>query len=306
MSILSIVKIQAEIFLMIFLGFVLKKIKLLTKGGERCIGDLVLYVFLPCNIVLSYVGRDISIFRQLVWVLVISVLHQFVTLFLSRIMWKGYKREQRAVLQYSIQFSNCGFMGMPVAQSFFGADGLLYSSVYTFPINFFMYTVGMSPFAQGEKHDFKYILKKVLLHPCLCAVYVGLALMIFSVSLPSLVTETLQTLSGALSPLSMLLVGGLLGESDFSHIVSKDVLVVTAVRMIAVPMGMILFCKALGLPFLTGSVCAMLSGMPIGTMAAIFALKYDCDEHLASNCIIFSTFISVITLPVVYWVSTFL
>lgn len=304
MSMLAIFSVQAQTILMLVVGLLLKKKGIFTETGETCVADLVVYILLPCNIILSYCGKDISIFFDLIWVLCISISHQFFTLFLSRILWRSYDYKQRAVLQYSVQFSNCGFMGMPVCQGLFGSDGLLYASVYTFPVNFFMYTVGMSPYTRGEKHDVRYVIQKVLLHPCLIAVYCGVILMCFSLELPSVLYKTMETLSGGMAPLSMLLVGALLANTDIKHLFDKDVVAVTAIRMLAMPMLIILVGKMIGLPFLTIGVSSLLSGMPIGSMAAVFALKYKCDDVLAGNCIFFSTFVSMLSIPFVMWLSS--
>ena len=49
-------------------------------------------------------------------------------------------------------------------------------------------------------------------------------------------------------------------------------------------------------PLLTG-VSLILTGMPAGSTSALLAAKYGADEDYASRCIITTTIISLITIP---------
>ncbi len=75
------------------------------------------------------------------------------------------------ILKYATLVSNAGFMGLPIVESIYGQTGLLYASIALIPQRVFMWSAGLSLFAQT---DYKNMIKKVAFHPCIIAVYIGL------------------------------------------------------------------------------------------------------------------------------------
>lgn len=70
------------------------------------------------------------------------------------------------------------FLANPVTEGIYGSMGLLYTSIFLIPMRVIMWSVGTSYFV-AEDTDRKKVLKNIATHPCLVAVYVGMALMIF-------------------------------------------------------------------------------------------------------------------------------
>ncbi|MGE4276484.1 MAG: AEC family transporter [Lawsonibacter sp.] len=299
MSMFTLCSVQAQMFLMMAVGLAARKCGVITQEGRRCLSQLVMTILLPCNVAYAYFGKDLSVFSNLVWVLAISVFQQLFTYGLSLLLWRGYPKEKQAVLRYSIQFSNSGFIGLPVTESFYGSQGLVYACVFTLPINLFMWTTGLPAFI-GGRCDWRVIAKKVLLHPCMIASYAGFFILLFPVPWPDFLTHSMRYFSNGLTPVSMLLVGSILADADLKSMFQKDVIFLSLIRLLVVPLVVILLCRPLGLPAMAVQVSALLAGMPIGSMAAILALSYRCDDVLASNCIVFSTVLSLVTLPMIY------
>ena len=48
--------LQLTIFILLAVGFLVKKIKIVGDEGQKNITDLVIYVILPCNIVTSFLN----------------------------------------------------------------------------------------------------------------------------------------------------------------------------------------------------------------------------------------------------------
>ena len=83
------------------------------------------------------------------------------------------------VLQYATVCSNAGFLGNPVAEGLYGSIGLLYASVYLIPQRIVMWSAGISYFTESPSR--KEVVKKVLTHPCIVAVEIGIVLMVTQV-----------------------------------------------------------------------------------------------------------------------------
>lgn len=63
----------------------------------------------------------------------------------------------------------------PWQRALLGSEGLLYASVALIPIRLFMWSAGLALFTATDR---KSVVKKLLTHPCMVAVYIGLVPMI--------------------------------------------------------------------------------------------------------------------------------
>ena len=97
----------------------------------------------------------------------------------------------------------------------------MYGSVCLIPQRIVMWSAGISCFtSSGSKKE---IFKRVALHPCIIAVYVGLILMFFQIPLPVFLDKTLRSVGGCTTSISMILIGSILGEiKDIKSVISKN------------------------------------------------------------------------------------
>ena len=77
MEIKELVNLQLTMFLMIFIGFVLKKLDVISDSGKESVTNLVMYILLPCNIIKSFmITFNKSILISFGTVLIISIMIQ--------------------------------------------------------------------------------------------------------------------------------------------------------------------------------------------------------------------------------------
>ena len=50
----ELLNLQSTIFLLVTVGYLLKRLNMISKEGQRCITDLVINVILPCNIINAF------------------------------------------------------------------------------------------------------------------------------------------------------------------------------------------------------------------------------------------------------------
>ncbi len=93
-------------------------------------------------------------------------------------------------MQYCTIVSNSGFLGLPIAQGIYGAEGMMYASIFIIPMRVMMWSAGIACFT--ESPDMKSVVKKLVVHPCIVAVYIGLGLMIFQAPLNQLYSAVLN------------------------------------------------------------------------------------------------------------------
>lgn len=297
MEIKELVNLQLTMFLMIFIGFVLKKLDVISDSGKESVTNLVMYILLPSNIIKSFmITFNKSILISFGTVLIISIMIQIMCSILGNILYVKYSKEQRKVLKYATVCSNAGFLGNPIAESVFGMMGLAYASIFLIPQRIVMWSSGVATFSQAP--DKKTLIKKVLTHPCIVAVYVGLILMFMQVKLPEFLDTSVKSLSTANTPISMIVIGTIFAEVDFKNLVNKTIVWFTVLRLVILPLIVWVGCSVFKIDPLVTGVVVLLTAMPAGTATAMLASKYNGDYLFASRCIIFSTLVSIVSIPI--------
>ncbi|WMJ88976.1 AEC family transporter [Anaerocolumna sp. MB42-C2] len=292
----NLINLQGMLFLLVAVGLILRKVNVLPKQGTAILTDIVIYLVLPCNIINSFfIEFNLEVLKNFIIILLISCFIQFGCLILSNTLYNRQTSGFKKVLQYGTVCSNAGFMGNPIAEGVFGTNGLLLASIYLIPQRIVMWSAGVSYFT--ESPDRKTIVKKVVTHPCIVAVYIGLLIMIFQIPLPVFIENTIKNISSCTTSLSMILIGTILAEVNIKTIVNRTAIYYAFIRLILIPLLVFAACKILEINDLLTGVSVLLAGMPAGSTTAILAAKYDGDSIFATKCVVFTTLLSMITIP---------
>ncbi len=297
MSVWQLFNLQGTLFIMILAGVVLKKLGILDASGKKTLTDLCVDIVIPCNIVKSFlVEFELDILRSCAMLLVVGFLLQLLCVVFNKFLFNRYPEQQRKVLQYCTIVSMGGFLGNPVAEGVFGDLGLLYTAMFLIPMRVVMWSAGTSYFVAGST-DKKKVIKNVLTHPCLVAVYVGLVLMITQIQLPTMLVSAIKSVGGCNSALTMFIIGTILADVKLSTIVNPTTVAFSVFRLGLLPLIAFGMGTLFGLDTAACGVAVLMTGMPAGATAAIFAARYDSDAPFATRCVVLTTLISMFTLP---------
>ena len=297
MNLLELCNLQGSLFLMILAGAVLKRRGIISKEGEKCLPDLCVNIVIPCNIVKScLISFDASIFKTCGLLLAVGFVLQLVCVALNKVLFKGYSEQHRKVLQYCTIVSNGGFLGNPVAEGVYGSMGLLYASIFLIPMRVVMWSAGTSYFVGGGS-DRKKVLKNVLTHPCLVGVYIGMFLMATQLQLTGVLNSTVTYIGNCNSALTMFIIGTILTDVKLREIINPTALKFSVLRLFLLPLLAYGISLAAGLDSVAAGVAVIMTGMPAGATAAIFAARYDSDAPFAAKTVVLTTLISMITIP---------
>ena len=292
----QLLNLQGMLFLLVAAGVVLRKMGILPEGAKNILTDLVIYLILPCNIINSFfIEFNFDILKGFAIILTIASLIQVGCLILAKILYNKEPEGRKKVLQYGTVCSNAGFMGNPIAEGVYGAEGLMYASIFLIPQRNVMWSAWVSYFT--ESPDRKTVVKKVLTHPCIIAVYIGLILMITRLPLPVFLQNTIRSIGGCTTTISMVLIGAILAEVEPGSILDRGIVKYALIRLFLLPLLVYLSCRVFHVtPFLSG-VSVLLTGMPAGSTTAILAAKYDGDYIFATKCVVVTTLLSLVTIP---------
>ncbi len=293
----NLASLQGMLLIMLAVGLIARKNGTITEAGKKSLTDLIINIILPCNIIYSFmIEFSYSIFISCGVVLLISILIQVMCTAISRFCYNKVQPGKKEVLQYATVCSNAGFMGNPIAESVFGSMGLLYASIYLIPLRIVMWSAGVSYFTHTT--DKKALVKRVATHPCIVAVYIGLFLMVTQIQLPAFVTKTVSTIGSCTTAMSMFIIGAILAEVNVKTMISKTTLLYSGLRLVIIPLVVFAGCMVFKVEPILMGVSVVLAGMPAGTTTAILAAKYGSDEKFATKCVVLSTVLSLITIPI--------
>lgn len=302
MKLTDLFSLQGTLFAMMLVGAWLKRRGVIDENGKRCLSDLCIKVVIPCNIFKScLIELQPGIFRTCGLLLLSAVLLQALCLVLNRFFFNRYPDQQKKVLQYCTIVPMSGFLGNPIAEGLYDSLGVLYTSIFLIPMRIIMWSVGTTYFVANEKMDRKKVLRNVLTHPCLVAIYLGLFCMATQVHLPKVLTETVRYIGSCNSALTMFIVGTILADVRLVTIVNRDTLLFSVLRLALLPAAAFGLGRLLGLDTVSLGVSVLMTGMPAGATAAIFAARYDSDAPFATKCVVMTTLLSMLTLPLWSW-----
>lgn len=294
----SLLTMQGMMFAMLLVGVFIRRKGIVTSEGRKSLTNLLVNLILPCNILYAFSKSDTSAFGSMVIVIIMSALIQLTWYILSKFLWKNMDDSRRGIMRYAFQFANCGYLGNPVIEGLYGAPGLVYASVFLLPVRIFMWSVGLECFQEGAG-CFSKTLKRTITHPCVLATIVGVVWMFFpQVKLPDFLYNTINGFNQCLTPMTMLTIGFIMGETDMRRIFCKDLGVITVLRLGIQPLIVLGVCYLLHLEPLVAEVITVLVSMPVANTTALLASQHDCDYGFASGLVVFTTLVSMVTIPI--------
>lgn len=294
------ISLQIEIFLLMAVGYILAKKGYFNKETRIQLTNIVLMIILPCSIIKSFqIEMNADILKSTLMILIISFAIQMLYALLNKVLYQNLEHDKKICCQYGTMVSNAGFLGMPIAEGVFGSMGLLYASIFLIPQRIFMWSSGLSLFAKNKQN---HILRQVLTHPCIIAIYIGVIVMILKsmgIELPTPINSTISAIASCNTAMSMFVIGGILSDVNRNEMLDQDAFIYSFYRLIMIPLIIMLILRILHVDLLPANLCILLSAMPAASTTAMLAQKYDGDAIFASKLVFVSTLLSLITLPLI-------
>ncbi len=292
--------------LIAIVGFVVTKAFKFEKKEEQFLSKLLLYVINPCLIVCSF---DKPYSPEKMHDLLLMILLSFVAhlvLSLLAILFCRSKSEQGKQLdcldKLSVVFTNCGFIGIPLINGVFGAEGTFYLMGFLAIFNIWLWTFGYYMIAGTVKP------LKVITNPSVIAVLIGLLLFCLPINLPQLISKPLSLIGDMNTAVSMLLLGMLFATFKKPQTSLKEYvlrvtkvtllrLVVSAFAMLFVAWGAVQVFSSFENIRLITYVVFIAALCPVGMSVSSFAVLFNKDESYASMIVVVTSALCIVTLP---------
>ncbi len=212
------------------MGICFFRIGKIDQKGSEYVSFLVLYISTPMLILESLlVPFEPGKLVLGVWILVLSGAVMLISAIVGKLFFKRHP-----LRQFTVVFSNVGFMGIPLVRSLLGNEAVFFMSLFNVVLTVLVWTYGVY-LLTGSWKDVS--LKKVILNPCILAVIVGLIFFVCGVHLPVVITETIHNLGNLNTGLAILLLGIYLAQTDLAaFFVKKEVWKISILRLVVVPL----------------------------------------------------------------------
>jgi len=289
------------LFVLMGIGYILKKKEKLTQAGIDQMTFLVLYVVMPCIIFYSFQKEfdPLMLDNLLLTLAAATAIHIcFVGLshliFNSRLIPDEYRRN---CLRFGAIYCNCAFMGFPLLSTILGAEGVFLGSAYNGIFALFIWTHGLLLYL--HRFDMRSLLK-AMLNPNIIATALGMIFFCFSLKLPTPIMLSLRFVSEINTGLSMIIIGTIMTKLPIGTLFSDAKIWFSIfLRNLIFPLVAVYVCYIYGLRDNLLLTVAVLSACPTAGMIVLFAALTEQDSVYPSKIMMLSTLLSLVTVPVV-------
>ena len=289
--------IVLPIFLILSLGYILKKLKILDELTTKNMNSVNFKLFLPLLLFYNVYKTDLSVVfnPKLLIFSIISVILVFLLLFIIIPLLEKDNRKRGVIIQ-GIFRSNFVIFGVPVCEALFGQNATGVASMLiavVVPLFNFLAVICLEIY-RGGNINFKKIIKGIITNPLIIASIIGLFFIYFKIKLPTPIEKTINDISKIATPLAFILLGSSFTFSAFSVYI-KQLSITILGKLIIVP-GIVLYIAAL-LGFRNIELTCLLSvfASPTAVSSYTMAEQMDGDSILAGQIVVLTSIISIIT-----------
>lgn len=137
----------------------------------------------------------------------------------------------------------------------------------------------------------------VLRNPVVASILGGTAFGFLNWPLPTVVDQTLQMVSQAAVPLSLIALG--MGLAEFGVRAGwRESAAIAMLKLVAQPLVVYGLARMLGLPVLETSAVVMLAALPVGANVYLMARQFDVLGSAISSSIVLTTALAAVTTPI--------
>ena len=266
---------------------------------RRALTDLVFYILLPA-MVLNVIW-DAPLNQSSLFISFLAACGVLSGLLITWLVLKGLNcsNEQRGVLLLASSFPNATYLGLPILEQVIGpssrATVLQYDLFACTPI---LLSFGMliARYYGDNKTDVHPIKELIKVAP-LWAVALGVTFNLTGLEQPSYIYSSLSTLSGAVVPL-MLIVLGMSIKWKSLHIRFIPLLLpVITTSLLIVPMVVLGLSHFIGLESGLINEVVIVAAMPTMIFGVVISERYHLDTELYAAAVTVTTLFSLVTLP---------
>ena len=287
------------LFLILILGYIGGKTKVLTVADNKPLSKMVNCITNPCSVLYSALCVERALANGEVLKLIgITVVMYFGLIALAEITTRvlGVKAVQQGQYKFMMVFSNVGYMGIPVVRVIFGEEATFCVAIFIMVFYLFIYTYGVRQICSepGQKG----IDWKKVICPMTISSLIAIIGYLAGLQLGGVIKDTLKTVGNITTPCAMLIIGCALSSVPVKNVFTNwRLYIVALLKLLVIPVVVYLLLKPIMGASMVLGVMVVIMAMPVATIITMLSAQYDKDQTLAASSVFITTLLSVITIP---------
>ncbi|WP_167605780.1 AEC family transporter [Maribellus sediminis] len=298
-------KTVAPLFLVIFTGTLFSRSKASHGPWVDVLNKYALWIGFPALVIASLMHLDPQgeSYTQLILINSAYIAGCMLLAFPIARIFK-FSKQLRSSLFLILSFGNVAYLGIPVLRNSFGDEILPVAAILSSVYVFWLLTLGIILIeATGEEGiQPKKLVLSLVKNPLLLSVFVGVAIVVFQIKVPSFIDKTISLFAESVTAVVLFSLGIFLGQNKIGA--PREwirVFVFVVITMFVFPFLLHFGIHTAGLNDLQLKATILDAAMPLGLTPYALAVQYKLETKLVARIVVLGTLLSVIIIPL--WIA---
>ncbi len=287
-----IFKAIMTMYLMIAIGVMLYRKRILKNEAVDGITDLLIRIILPLTILNAYTNHyedDMSL--GLIISIIISLILHAIFVITAHLFFKDDPVGENAAM-----ITNAGFIGIPLVTFLIDDSAVFYTAGFMAVSSILQWTYGESLLSGHSRFKISSLIRS----PFMIAFIVGIIIYSTGIKIPDILKDVLSELTDINTPLAMIILGTYIARIKTSMIKNdlKRIMKSSVFRLLVLPLitvFLLSFADSLDQKIIYTIV--ILASCPAAISVAMAAKRSGSDYTYASATVCMTTVLSIFTLP---------
>ena len=295
-QILPLINQIVVFFLLVSVGFFARKRAIISDEIQVGLSGIILNISIPASII-SAADKPLELDKLhiIAYILIGAAIIILGASILSNLIAKGIRMKPREATIFSnmVTYPNVAFIGYPVIRIFMPEEGVFYASFFVLIFNLLFFTYGIRKISGAKSLT----LKGIFGHINIVASLLMIVLYRFQIRFPSPIQNTINLLGELSTPLSLMVMGSMLGCIALKELFNRPVLyLASAMKLFLMPTLVFIVVRFIRMPIEAATVLLIMSALPSASTVVISAEKYGYEPIFASKGTLLSTLLFLVTI----------
>lgn len=299
---MAFILILFPIFCIFIVGFIAQKALQFDVANLSKMSLYVLSPFLAFKTFYSHTLTTDYIY-YVIYILALCLILICITSLWSLIT--GYSVKERCAMILSACFMNNGNYGTPVILVFFGAAGFDLAVIMMVLQQFVMSTLGIYYAAKGSDYQNivgqKEVLKKVVKMPIAYGAMLGILFQVCNIPLAKSIFTSISMIGDSSIVVIMIILGMQLAKLKIRQLDYLKISIALLIKMLISPAIALALVYFMPIDYMYKQILIVLAAMPSAANTTLMSVQFNTKPELVSSATLFSTILSLVTLPIVLW-----
>ncbi len=296
----ELINSSLPIFIIIALGYILSRFKIADTDWSEAFSEYAVKIGFPVLIFYNlssakYTDNLLLSTTTLNSIYLLAIF--FIAILLSRLLFKDTQLKNSFVI--SSLFSNTAFIGIPYIKAILPEQGVILGSIIAACYLFWVFTIGIY-YLSRKQHKSKNLFFTLLHNPLLIAVILGIAFQFLDLKLPLVVNNTLHLLASSVTAVILIAIGMFVGNNKKStkNNLLRPSILLAVLTLMCYPFIAVAFVKLSDIDNIFVAKATIIdAAMPVAITPFALASQYNLNKGFIAQSIVYSTVLSLITLP---------